>query len=647
MHTQKARHGKQLGTIGLLGLLLILAAHAGAQALYVPSQITDLKGGQNLKSTGPIDRPGYFGMQNLAPGQFTAGTTATCGNYRIGHGIFTNVTGLRLLYTNATFNPGFNPALAGSATITVRAAVEIGGTTYPVFFNGSRNVNIDYGGYVVSDPLSINLNAAAVNNLVFSRTEVTVASAGLLWPLFGYATNVGSNSLHVTAAATDLTLGTGILDNVNVSGGSTNVYGPSAILARKSGGVYSPAVAIVGDSIAAQADDSQQAAMTCGWPERAVLGAGLGSIKVAIGSDGLPVWNQDSVHSMRGSLIENCGYCIDEMGVNDLGAGNFALQQANNIKNWTWLVGMGMKVYKSTITPNTTSTDQYATASNQTVSQPSVLGGSAALFVTGTVASTPSVGGSTLSATVATAAATNGYAGYSLLMTSGAAKGVGFNITSNTSGTSPVLTLVVTTAHWTSLLPAPGDTFEIAANRIAENDWFRQLPPPLSGVIEAADAVECNNIGVQTRNGGYWWPKPIALYTGMVTSFNGANATLYNLGDFTFGAGSTTISPLYGYQGEIITTASSVLTWTSGTQAGRSSSVPGTGFSAGIGFISLIIAQGMVGGASSPYTAAPANGDTYTLSNCIQVYGDSGPHPSRAGHEAIALAAQAVLSTFK
>jgi hypothetical protein len=61
---------------------------------------------------------------------------------------------------------------------------------------------------------------------------------------------------------------------------------------------------------------------------------------------------------------EVCNLAICEAGVNDLGATTNAIMQ-NMTNLWTVLNAQGIRVYQTTITPNSTSSDGWTTTNNQ------------------------------------------------------------------------------------------------------------------------------------------------------------------------------------------------------------------------------------------------------------------------------------------
>lgn len=137
-------------------------AKASARKSYSTRQAATLQSGRALPS--PIVAGNSFGIA------FSSAQTKN-GTSRSPHTFAVDASGIRLVFQNfyvATSYP--MPDTDGSATLTVKASVELGSNIYRVTFRGQHAATIDPGGVVVSDPLGIEVAAGAT---IYSRTYLT------------------------------------------------------------------------------------------------------------------------------------------------------------------------------------------------------------------------------------------------------------------------------------------------------------------------------------------------------------------------------------------------------------------------------------------------------------------------------------------
>jgi hypothetical protein len=275
--------------------------------------------------------------------------TDTSGNYRKLHPALVGFHAPRLVYTNSINNNGSEAD--GDNSITVRASIEYPtGTFFPVRFGGKRDVVIEPGATVTSDPVGFSAGPAILPNF-YTRTYVSVASAGMTWPL-GQTAATSEGGEHGTAVTDKTTTGT-------IAATYERLYGPAAILGIPE--QVKPFVAIVGDSIAAgyndQYDDS--------YLVKALTALSIPYINVAAGSEVPSKWAANSGRSRRAGLLQYCTHAIFEDGINGLGT-TWANIQTNQQAAWDYLNVQGLKVIQPTITPQTTSTNTWQTAAGQT-----------------------------------------------------------------------------------------------------------------------------------------------------------------------------------------------------------------------------------------------------------------------------------------
>lgn len=294
--------------------------------------------------------PSFDSSIGLSDGTILGGTAKTR------HVATRTFYGVRLAFSNWFAGAG-NTEQDGPNPITARAAVEpLGNVIIPVTFNGARSVLIQPGATVLSDPIGVDI---AKGTTFYTRTFVQVA-AGEKFPRAGYITaSSGEGNNYGSPVGADLTA-TG---SASLTGIGTNVrvFGPSMILGRvKDPG--KPVVAIIGDSIAQGANDNDQ-----GFIERALAG-NYSFQKIAFPGEALDGWtgNNGLTRFRRASLLVQASitHAICEYGRNNM---NVATVQADTLAAWTSIARMGVPVYQTTITPQTTSTDGWTTVANQTV----------------------------------------------------------------------------------------------------------------------------------------------------------------------------------------------------------------------------------------------------------------------------------------
>ena len=294
------------------------------------------------------------------------------GTYRFAHKIGVAGTDIQLgfgsWYTNYPTTPTID--VDPSGTVTFSAAFEdASGNVYRCTFGGVASVVLPGGGFVLSDPLPIDV---AVGDIVWVRVYI---SAGT-----GYSNRgTGLSSVGGYTATTDLTTsGAGAVGTTL----ALNGLDAMCILGTPTGAGRPKAVVIQGDSIAAGIGDGafvgydigylpQVAANLyyCGggWVQRALSG-NAGSIMVAQQGDSIGNYVAGVGHFRRGAMVRFSKYAVVEYGRNDLTALQTpATIQANLLTQAKRNVDKGL--YGSivvTLTPYTTSTDVFATSTNQT-----------------------------------------------------------------------------------------------------------------------------------------------------------------------------------------------------------------------------------------------------------------------------------------
>lgn len=309
-----------------------------------------------------VGKHGFLGGDQNGSVDFGSGTcTAATARTRQYFGAAGVVNGLRIAFTNWRVG---GPEQNGNNDMTLKASVEYAGSVYPLWFGGNRTITIAPGATVWCDWLGLTI---APSTSMFTRCFTKVASSGLSWPVGRVRnTTIGEGS-NIAAGGDqpDLT------DTTSWSTNNTgNMYGPSVIIGYPE--VAGPAVFIAGDSIAFGTGDSAggDAQGGQGFLERALAdhlpwcaGTRLGDLVGNFVS---------SNHKRLAGITPYVTHAIVEYGRNDISApAALATIQANLQTCWNVFAKRGIKVFQTTITPKTTSTDSWATTANQTTASSS------------------------------------------------------------------------------------------------------------------------------------------------------------------------------------------------------------------------------------------------------------------------------------
>jgi hypothetical protein len=263
------------------------------------------------------------------------------------------------VYMVAPVFPNYTPNAAGANAITITAGLAVvpsvtlysSVTRYPVFFSGQRSVTIQPGAEVIADPVHLFVPKGQVLQV---SVFVSVGTAGQSWP-------IGHASAGCSVTATDNTLTANSAVWVTVFGNYG--YTPSVILGTTKQ-PHPVMVGLIGDSIVSGEHDNP---VTAGGYERGLLAAGVPFTKTTLVGETANNLTTQAARQYRGRYLAGCTHVLGDYGVNDFSGSRTAAQiAADLLATWAWLNAQGMKVYWTTITPRTTSTDSFATTTNQT-----------------------------------------------------------------------------------------------------------------------------------------------------------------------------------------------------------------------------------------------------------------------------------------
>lgn len=249
---------------------------------------------------------------------------------------------------------GLNDAVP-TAPFVIRSSLEpVNGATRQQFtFNGRLEGVIQPGGMVISDPVFTNMAkgqqfwvwtyGSSPNQFYYSPIFATQ-------PAWGEGCDAAAN-----AATSDKTPGTTTISTNNVSH-----FSPIAVLGDA--GSAFPFVGHYGDSIGAGLGDYDNIASVGRGFMRRWMANFIPFINVCVSGDTL-----SNSHLIRFAMLNGCSDVICQMGINDLVAGSsVATVESNMVATWQNLGAFGARVWQTTITPKTSSTDNWATTTNQT-----------------------------------------------------------------------------------------------------------------------------------------------------------------------------------------------------------------------------------------------------------------------------------------
>lgn len=301
------------------------------------------------RATPPMDN-----AVGLSDGTIVGGTA------KYAHVAVRTCFGIQLAYSNF-FSGASNTEQDGPNPITIRAAVEpFGNVIMPVTFNGARSIVIEPGCTVLSDPVGVDIIKGAT---FWSRTHVSV-TAGQKFPRSGIpVASSGEGHNYGTTLGADLTAtGSASLTGQNVN---SHALGPSAILGKVID-PGKPVIGLPGDSIMAGTGDAPY----IGFAQRA-LGGNYSFQKVAYPGEAMSGWanvanNTGLTRFRRLGLLGRVAmtHILTDYTVNSVAVTTLL---ADAVVMWLSFARFGVPVYQTTLTPQTTSTDAWATVANQSL----------------------------------------------------------------------------------------------------------------------------------------------------------------------------------------------------------------------------------------------------------------------------------------
>lgn len=303
-------------------------------------------------------------------GAVSAGTNLTS-TFRVKYEVFADCHSPVFQYGN--FCQDDDPVrLTGLNEYTLKCTLEYPENTFYdiIFGRDGTTIVVPVGTKVTSDPIGIEFKKG---DTFFIRTCVTVPEGGKF--IYNVTTIAANNEGREFGDKTKVT-------NFG-NKASLASLAPLAIYATPTeDSLNFEAIACIGDSIGNGANWDNTTVVDghipaeLGYMQVAAMKTGRGYITLSMNGSQTGNFSQTS-RFRRMDLASHCDVAICGYGTNDFGLGNasFDKVKTNLLNIWRALKMRGLKVYQSTITPWTTSTDSWATPENQIFKNASHTGG--------------------------------------------------------------------------------------------------------------------------------------------------------------------------------------------------------------------------------------------------------------------------------
>lgn len=294
----------------------------------------------------------------------TSGTGA--GTYRAPYKVGVSGGDIQLGFGNWYVNGSPLVDTDAGSSVTFSAAFEdANNNVFQVTFNGQTSVTLPGGGFILSDPLPIDV---VQGDTVFVRVYQSSSSAYVTRFAVGQLSTGGGFTATTNLTAT----GSGAVTSTN-----TFLFGPMCIIGTPTGSGRPKSVILQGDSITVGLADGTNAGVDSGYAStfpgggylmRALTG-NAGVIQDGFSGDSVTNFAAPMGHFRRGGLTRFAKYAVCTYGRNDLTGGRTAAQiQADLLTQAYRNVARGLiGTVVATLTPYTTSTDRWTTTTNQTV----------------------------------------------------------------------------------------------------------------------------------------------------------------------------------------------------------------------------------------------------------------------------------------
>lgn len=324
----------------------------------VPLQVVATRGRipQNIEGNATNTRFEAYLWANIGPRPVSNWRLAFCNRYNDGAeeipALATDTTA-----GDYTLSAGVYWPSSSSATV-----MTFGGVLNPVIKWGAPLVLSDPSGPPIAAATQVRLQAGAVVTSGLKTIGAEVSASGQQYN--GYESTVGTSQVYTANAWS------------TPSGGITATYGFIPLMMLGVPDQPHVAVAIWGDSICSGTGDATDFTTGFyGWAERAMIGSSKTQSGSACATPFVNLSRSGSTTSVyRSHYVQTCytvlpyvSHVICADSTNDVATYTLALMQSDCQMAWAAARAAGCKVYHTTMTPKTTSSDLWATPANQTI----------------------------------------------------------------------------------------------------------------------------------------------------------------------------------------------------------------------------------------------------------------------------------------
>lgn len=272
------------------------------------------------------------------------------------------VNQVRFLFSNIGY--GGSNDIGGPGSLTIACTVEkdtsatgnqLTSTKYPLTFDGRIFARLDPYGFVWSDPINPDVQAG---QFLWPRTYV-VSESGAGYPCTFISSSAYGEGWDIAAIQP--------ISDKRDSGtitvqSSQKLFGPIQAIGCRTNDTL-PVIGIYGDSIITGAVDSASGiyySYRLGWANRGIAG------RIPVVQTGRGGTAAAHVRHLRNTSMDVCNHVIIGLGTNDE-SGTEATTE-NNLLRWArQFKSMGPETWICTIPPKTTSTDEWVTVENQSI----------------------------------------------------------------------------------------------------------------------------------------------------------------------------------------------------------------------------------------------------------------------------------------
>lgn len=318
--------------------------------------------GSARKSSGPSS---YLGQ--LATRSVTANSVNTSSKQimsRTRHIARQAITSLQINLPNWALTLTTGVEVGSGGTVVFTAAIEYpAGTFTQVKFSGSATSGaVANGSSILSDAVSVSIPSGA---FFFVRVFYTGVGGIVFTNISGGAGAVsdlanGEAFAFAASGLTDQTMSGTITDGTGGTG--SFIYAPTAIVAQTT----SPSVFIFGDSRPFGLNDSYDSITPTSVGEVArAVGQNFAYINAGVASATMNGWLSNNTQQLL--LAQYCSHVICEYGINDIVNNARTAAQVLSDRQSAAALFTGKKFFHTTLPPETTSSDSWATLANQTV----------------------------------------------------------------------------------------------------------------------------------------------------------------------------------------------------------------------------------------------------------------------------------------